>query len=98
MTLAVILGRLFVAGLGNFSTEFFVWAVGALAELRHVPFDAQLLLQRFPPPYDIPLIRQALEDLGLREIHPAHFKPETLPCLVFLYTSSPAPPRRDECH
>lgn len=79
-----------MAGQGKFSTEAFVWAVGALAEIRRIPFDARLLVQRFPPPYDIPLIRQALEDLGLRnglrEIDPAFLKADALPCLTFLHS------------
>lgn len=28
-----------------------VWAVGSLCALNRVPFDAEILLKQFPPPY-----------------------------------------------
>lgn len=62
--------------------DAFVWAIGSLCALHRVPFDAELLLRRFPPPYDIASLQQAiqayefkssLQSLVIQEIHPAAF-------------------------
>ena len=62
--------------------ESFVWAVGSLCALHRVPFDAELLLRRFPPPYGTASLQQAalaydfkvaLETLAVQDIHPAVF-------------------------
>ena len=62
--------------------ESFVWAVGSLCALHRIPFDAELLLRRFPPPYDTASLQQAalaydfkvaLQTLAVQDIHPAVF-------------------------
>ena len=62
--------------------ESFIWAVGSLCALHRIPFDAELLLRRFPPPYDTASLQQAalaygfkvaLETLPVQNIHPAVF-------------------------
>ena len=62
--------------------ESFVWAVGSLCALHRIPFDAELLLRRFPPPYDLASLQQAaiaydfkvaLQALPINDIHPASF-------------------------
>ena len=62
--------------------ESFVWAVGSLCALHRVPFDAELLLRRFPPPYDSASLQQAalayefkvaLQALPVQDIHPTVF-------------------------
>lgn len=35
------------------SSQNFVWAIGGLCALHKVPFDAQLLIRSFVPPYDL---------------------------------------------
>lgn len=64
------------------SRETFVWAVGAVCALNRVPFDAELLLRRFPPPYDLANLQQAvqafdfkseLRALPIQDAHPAAF-------------------------
>jgi hypothetical protein len=40
------------------SAEHFVWLVGSLCQLNRVPFEAALLVQRYPAPHDV---RQLLE-------------------------------------
>lgn len=74
------------------NNQDFIWAVGAWSALHKVPFDAQLLIRNFIPPYDITSLQTALqsygfkiglENLNLHSIHPAVFpvlvllKPET---------------------
>lgn len=60
----------------------FVWGLSALCQLNRIPFDAELLLQRYTPPYDTTLLQQAAIDLGfkvalqssrLKDIHPSAF-------------------------
>ncbi len=60
--------------------ESFVWALGALCNLNRIPFDAKLLLQHFPPPYDLAQLQQAMhtygfkaavQTLAVKELHPA---------------------------
>ena len=41
-------------------TEAFVWALESLCRLHRVPFDAELVLKQFPPPYDLPTLLQAV--------------------------------------
>jgi subfamily B ATP-binding cassette protein HlyB/CyaB len=62
--------------------ESFVWAVGSLCALHRIPFDAELLLRRFPPPYTIASLQQAaiaydfkvaLESISVQTIHPTVF-------------------------
>ena len=44
----------------------FAWALGALCALHRVPFDADLVLKQFPPPYSIDKLIEALRALGFR--------------------------------
>jgi subfamily B ATP-binding cassette protein HlyB/CyaB len=48
------------------SQQQFVWLLGAACQLHRLPYDPQLLLGRFPPPYTLASARQALDELGLR--------------------------------
>lgn len=66
----------------------FVWGLSALCQLNRVPFDAELLLRRFTPPYDLAALQQAAIELGfkvscqsvpLTDIHPS-----ALPVLAIL--------------
>ena len=74
--------------------DTFVWAVGSLCALHRIPFDAELLLRRFPPPYDIASLQQAalaydfkvaLQTLAVQDVHPAVF-----PILAILKPKTPA--------
>lgn len=62
--------------------ESFIWGVGSLCTLHRIPFDADLLLRRFPPPYDLVNFQQAmlaygfkvaLQPLSIQDIHPVVF-------------------------
>ena len=48
------------------STEQAVWLLGSLAGLHRKPFDAELLIKRFAPPWDLPTLIEALAGLGLK--------------------------------
>jgi subfamily B ATP-binding cassette protein HlyB/CyaB len=47
-------------------TEAFVWALDSLCRLHRVPFDAELVLKQFPPPYDLPTLLRAARACGLK--------------------------------
>jgi ATP-binding cassette, subfamily B, bacterial HlyB/CyaB len=75
------------------SRQNFVWAIGGLCALHKIPFDAQLLIRSFVPPYDLTSLQAALKSYGfqvglqtldLHDIHPAVF-----PLLVLLQPSAP---------
>ena len=51
---------------GGFGTRTVVWLLASIAGLFRKPFDAELLLRRFPPPLDLPALIEALEELELR--------------------------------
>ena len=76
---------------GELTADQAVWAVGSLAQINRIPFDKDLLLQGFPPPYRFDLLPQALKSLGFRcKTHknfpttPRLAKQVKLPCLIEL--------------
>jgi len=65
-----------------------VWALGSLCSLYRMPFDAELLLEQFPPPYTTDTLIQAARSLGFR-IKQAHRDIQALgklsmPCFALL--------------
>lgn len=48
------------------ATEHAIWLLGSLASLHRKPFDADLLVKRFAPPWDLPTLMEALAGLGLK--------------------------------
>ncbi|MDP3812055.1 MAG: peptidase domain-containing ABC transporter [Hydrogenophaga sp.] len=75
------------------STEEAVWLLGSLAGLHRKPFDAELLIKRFAPPWDLPTLIEALAGLGLKARpvswpDPAH-RPPPLPAVAFARGASP---------
>jgi subfamily B ATP-binding cassette protein HlyB/CyaB len=71
-----------------FSKKSFVWTLASLCQFKSIPFSPELLLRRFPPPYDLAVLQQAAIELGLKvsiqavrvqDIHPSAF-----PVLVLL--------------
>ncbi|UCH48979.1 MAG: hypothetical protein JSU95_04050, partial [Betaproteobacteria bacterium] len=65
-----------------------IWALATISGLHRKPFDAQLLLQQFPPPYSVASLISAAHALGFD----TRFGPENLnhinradlPCLAVL--------------
>ena len=71
----------------------FVWALGVVCQLNRIPFDAELVLRQFPPPYDTANLQRALQSYGLntslknRKLN--RLAEASLPCLAFIKTSQP---------
>src|SRR5512134_4134326 len=51
---------------GSVPTEAFIWALGSLCRLHQPPFDPELVLKQFPPPYDLPTLLRAAHACGLK--------------------------------
>ena len=47
-------------------TDGFIWALASLCRLHRVPFDPELVLKQFPPPYDLPTLLRAARACGLK--------------------------------
>jgi ATP-binding cassette, subfamily B, bacterial HlyB/CyaB len=43
-----------------------VWALGSLAQVHRIPFDAQLVLRQNPPPHRLSSLIATAEGLGLK--------------------------------
>ncbi|OGB35123.1 MAG: hypothetical protein A3F78_20830 [Burkholderiales bacterium RIFCSPLOWO2_12_FULL_61_40] len=43
-----------------------LWLLASLAGFYRQPFDAELVIKRFPPPFDLPALIEALDALGLK--------------------------------
>lgn len=54
------------AARGTVPTDGFVWALASLCRLHRVPFDPELVLRQFPPPYDLTTLLRAAEACGLK--------------------------------
>jgi subfamily B ATP-binding cassette protein HlyB/CyaB len=70
------------------SGEHFVWLVGSLCQLNRVPFDAALLVQRFPAPHDTRGLLEALQALDFRTGETALARAK-FPCIAFLRGDTP---------
>jgi ATP-binding cassette, subfamily B, bacterial HlyB/CyaB len=53
-------------GIKSINSGQFAWAVGSLCALHKRPFDAELLLSQFPPPYSDASLISAIRAVGLR--------------------------------
>jgi hypothetical protein len=66
--------------------EDFLWALGAVCELRNLPFDGELFLRQFPPPYSVAQLIAVLNAHGV-PVHAATTDAlrsrAKLPCLAF---------------
>jgi subfamily B ATP-binding cassette protein HlyB/CyaB len=51
---------------GAIDTPTVVWLLASFAGYFRKPFDAELLLRRFAPPFDLPALIEALQELGLQ--------------------------------
>jgi ATP-binding cassette, subfamily B, bacterial HlyB/CyaB len=47
-------------------TEGFIWALASLCRLHRLPFDPELVLKQFPPPYDLATLLRAAQACGLK--------------------------------
>ena len=62
--------------------EVFAWLVGSLCRFNRIPFDAALLLQRFPPPHSLRQFREALRSLSFR-VGDGALERCVFPCVAF---------------
>jgi ATP-binding cassette, subfamily B, bacterial HlyB/CyaB len=66
----------------------FVWILGAMCQVHRVPFDPNLVLQQFPPPYSPANLLHAARALGFqakaREVAAAKLRSLHFPCVAFL--------------
>jgi len=67
----------------------FVWLIGSLCQVNRLPFDAALVLQRFPEPHSTRQLLEALQALGFRTGDGPLAK-AALPCIAFLKDGKPA--------
>ena len=71
-----------------FSVEDVVWAMGSFCALNRKPFDGNLLVRQFPPPYTSDSLIHAARALGFRirrkDCDAATATALNLPCLVLL--------------
>ena len=61
----------------------FVWLLASLCRLNRLPFDAALLLQRFPAPHSERQLHEALQSLGFRAGEGV-LAAAAAPCVAFL--------------
>jgi subfamily B ATP-binding cassette protein HlyB/CyaB len=68
--------------------ETFVWAVGALCQLNRIPFNVELLVKQYPPPYSHVQLEQALQNYGfntqLKSSQLSTLSSATFPCVAIL--------------
>lgn len=80
-------------------TADFVWALGSLCALNKVPFEAELLLKQFPPPYTTDTLIHAARALGFRvkfkKMEAASFGEGPTPCVALLTADRPATENED---
>ena len=66
----------------------FLWALSALCSLNRIPFDQDLMLRQFPPPYHLGSLLHALQSLGLRaslkKTTPGRLPDNLFPCLAVM--------------
>lgn len=71
------------------SHNSWVWALGSFCSLNRIPFDPELLLQRFPPPYTLETLIQAARALGFsirnKACSPEEISQHPLPCLAVIH-------------
>jgi ATP-binding cassette, subfamily B, bacterial HlyB/CyaB len=74
----------------DLTREWFVWLVGSFCQLNRAPFDAALLLQRFPAPHSLRQVREALLSLEFK-VGDGRLKRRVLPCVAILKGDNPHP-------
>jgi subfamily B ATP-binding cassette protein HlyB/CyaB len=70
----------------SFSIEDIVWVMGSFCALNRMPFDAELLVRQFPPPYSSDSLIHAARALGFRikRHDSAAMGNLNLPCMIVL--------------
>ena len=78
-----------------FVVEDIIWAMGSFCALNRKPFDAELLIKQFPPPYTPDSFIHAARALGFRikrrDCDGSALTGFNLPCLAILYDAESSP-------
>ena len=69
----------------------FVWLVGSLCRINGLPFEAALLVQRFPVPHSDRQLLEALQALGFRTGEARLSAKASFPCVAFLRSEAAHP-------
>ena len=72
------------------SGQDFIWLIGSLCQINRIPFDPQLILQRFPAPHTVRDFLEAARSLGFKTGEGDLGKPK-FPCVGFLKGEAPKP-------
>ena len=79
----------------TFTVEDIVWAMGSFCALNRKPFDAELLIKQFPPPYSADSFIHAARALGFRikrqECASNALANLNLPCMAVLHEAEVEP-------
>ena len=82
----------------TFAVEDVIWAMGSFCALNRKPFDAELLVKQFPPPYTSDSFVHAARALGFRikrrDGDSAALAALNVPCLVVLNPENPLEPNQ----
>jgi ATP-binding cassette, subfamily B, bacterial HlyB/CyaB len=74
------------------NSEAFVWSLSAFCQLNRIPFNPELVIKHYPPPYSNIQLEQALQDYGfdtsLKHSQLAKLSAASLPCLAILKPST----------
>lgn len=77
-------------------TQAALWLLASLAGFYRQPFDAELVIKRFAPPFDLPTLIEALEALGLKaglahwpDVRSSGLTALPLPAVALLTTPAP---------
>jgi subfamily B ATP-binding cassette protein HlyB/CyaB len=78
---------------GQITADGFLWALGAFCSLNRIPFDQNLILRQYPPPYTQASLQQALKSLGfrasLKKTTPRKLPADVFPCLAVMKAALP---------
>lgn len=76
-------------------TQVALWLLGSLCNLHRIPFDASLVAQDYPPPYDLGTLIDAARSLGfqaaLSRTEGLDWSAAPLPAIAFLNAVSQSP-------
>jgi ATP-binding cassette, subfamily B, bacterial HlyB/CyaB len=74
------------------NSEAFIWALSAFCQLNRIPFNPELVIKHYPPPYSNIQLEQALQDYGfsttLKHTQLSKLNAASLPCLAMLKPST----------
>ncbi len=83
-----------MAGEPLLAAETFIWGLQSICQLHRIPFAPKLVLQQFPPPYDLHSLQRAAVALGLnagaKEAVPAELAGLPVPFIAVLHPEVPS--------